>query len=441
MKKRTFAGGAHPSDFKNLTMNASIKKMKIPKRVRMHLGQHIGKPAIPIVRVGDKVKTGQKIAKQDGFVSCNIHSSVCGVVSKIDTFHNSAGLFSKAIEITSDEKDEWVSLIDDSNYLDLSKKKIISRIEYAGVCGMGGAGFPCHVKLSAKNVDTVILNGVECEPYITSDYRLMLEKPQEIIFGLEIFMKALGAKNGIIGIEDNKPKAIKALEFFLIGRKDISLQVLELKYPQGAEKQLIYACTKRKVPNNGGLPSHVGVVVQNVATAFAAYQAVRYRKPLIERIITVTGTAVRNPKNISARVGTSFEDLLEEVRGTIAPVKKVLSGGPMMGFALSTLKVDMCKTSSALIFLRKNEISLKKESVCINCGRCVDVCPLNLLPSRIALNARHKLFNASKSVGAIDCMRCGSCSYVCPANINIVQWIDLAKLELAKLNSAHFKGK
>ncbi len=432
MRKKTFKHGVHPPDFKSLSSEFAIEALGLPKQAVLFLNQHIGKPAVPVVAVGDSVKTGQLIARQDGFISANVHSSVTGKVEAIGEFMDSCGKLSQAICIKADPEEQWVDLVDDEDYLQLPNQEIIDRVKDAGVVGMGGAGFPCYVKLMSKNIDTVILNGVECEPYITSDYRLMLEKGEEIIAGLKIFMKVLGAKKGIIGVEDNKPKAIKALYSLVVGSEDISVQPLELKYPQGAEKQLIKACVYREVPNKGGLPSDVGVVVQNVGTAVAAYQAVRYRKPLIERVVTVTGSAVRSPKNFYARLGVSFDYLLESAKGLIAPVTKVLSGGPMMGFAVASTEACTSKATSAIVFLRKTETCSDEESVCIGCARCVDVCPLSLLPGRIADAAKNGAWDKAAQSGALDCLRCGSCAYVCPAHKKMVQWIDLAKSKLAE---------
>ncbi|MDD2650780.1 MAG: electron transport complex subunit RsxC, partial [Candidatus Cloacimonetes bacterium] len=322
------------------------------------------------------------------------------------------------------------------NYLDLSAEEIKLRNGNAGICGMGGAGFPTLIKLSPpadKPIDTVILNGVECEPYLTSDYRNMLERPKDIIAGLKIIMKTLSAKQGYIGIEANKLDAIKLMTDLTKNDKDIYVVPLKLKYPQGAEKQLIYACTKRKVPNKGGLPSSVEVVVQNVGTAIAIYEAVRYKKPLIERVITVSGRIVKNPKNIQARVGTAFSELVEKCGGTTEEIGKIISGGPMMGFALPDLDAPVCKTSSGLLLFNQKEARSLEEHACLRCGRCVDACPLNLLPSFIASAVKYKDWDMAEKSGVMDCMKCGSCSYVCPAHIKIIQWVDIGKNQITAM--------
>jgi electron transport complex protein RnfC len=345
----------------------------------------------------------------------------------------------QAIEITGNGEDNWIELIDDTDYLALPAAEIKERIATAGICGMGGAGFPTHVKLSPpedKPIDTIILNGVECEPYLTADYRLMLERPEEIIAGLKLIMLVVGAEKGVIGIESNKPDALKLFSKLLKSEKNIKVVGLKLKYPQGAEKQLIYAATGRKVPNKGGLPMAVGTIVQNVGTAVAIYEAVRYKKPLIERVITVTGKIVKEPKNINARIGTLGSELLDFCAGTSEEIGKVVSGGPMMGFALFTLETPIGKGSSGLLILNKKEASKGEESICLRCGRCVDICPMNLVPSLIASNVRYNDIEAAEKYGAMDCMKCGSCAYVCPSHIKLIQWIDIAKIKISQKRSA-----
>ncbi|MDY6916074.1 MAG: electron transport complex subunit RsxC [Candidatus Cloacimonadota bacterium] len=435
MGLKTFPGGVHPHDYKEFSKDATIENMPIPKKVIIPLSQHIGAPAKPLVKVGDEVKTGQKIAEPGGFLSIPMHATISGKVTKIDNFPHPTGTLTSAIEITSDEQDEWVEISDEKNYLELETDEIRKRISEAGICGMGGAGFPTHVKLSPpdeKPIDTIILNGVECEPYLTADYRLMLEKAEEIINGLKLIMKTVGAKRGIIGIEANKPDVIKKMQRLTAKKKNIKILGLKLKYPQGAEKQLIFAATKRKVPNKGGLPMDVNVVVQNVGTAYAIYEAVRYKKPLIQRVVTVTGRIVKNPKNLRVRIGTKFEELLNCCGGTTEPIGKIISGGPMMGFAIPTLSAPVAKGSSGLVLFDKQEARSQQENTCIRCGRCVDVCPMNLIPSLIAKNVKYEDWEMAEKYGVMDCMKCGSCAYVCPSHIKLIQWIDIGKIKVSE---------
>jgi len=437
MGLKTFPGGVHPHDSKEFSKDAAIEDLPIPKKVVIPLSQHIGAPAKPLVKVGDKVKTGQKIAEPGGFVSIPMHASISGKITKIADFPHPTGITSLAIEITGDGKDDWIELYEEDNFLELTADEIKNRISEAGICGMGGAGFPTHVKISPpteKPIDTVILNGVECEPFLTADYRLMLEKADEIIWGLKLLMKTVDAQNGIIGIEANKPDVIKKMKELTATEQNIRVVGLKLKYPQGAEKQLIYAATKRKVPNKGGLPMDVDVVVQNVGTAFAVYEAVRYKKPLVERIVTVSGSIVKVPKNLKTRIGTKFEELLEFCNGTTEDIGKVISGGPMMGFAIPNLEAPVAKGSSGLLLFNKKQAHRQKENTCIRCGSCVDVCPMNLVPSLIAKNVRYEDWEMTEKYGVMDCIKCGSCAYVCPSNIKLIQWIDIGKMKISEKN-------
>lgn len=438
MQLRTFPGGVHPHDEKHFSASAPISTAPLPAKVTIHLSQHIGAPSTPVVAVGDEVLTGQLIAEASGFVSLNQHASISGKVTAIDRFPHPCGTGSLAIQITSDGQDKWVELVDEANFMDLPVAEMKQRISDAGICGMGGAGFPTHVKLSPpedKPIDTVILNGVECEPYLTSDYRLMKEKAKDIITGLKLIMKIVNAKKGCIGIEANKPDVIKDMEKLLCNEANLEVVGLKLRYPQGAEKQLIYAATKRKVPA-GGLPMAVGVVVQNVGTAYAVYEAVRYKKPLVERVISITGSPVANPKNILARIGTPFSELVELCGGTKEKVGKIISGGPMMGFALPSLDAGMGKGSSGLVLMNEKQARLNEEGNCLRCARCVDVCPMNLLPSTIAAAVKYKNLDMAVQAGLNDCMKCGSCAYVCPAQIKLVQWIDTGKIRFAEAQRA-----
>lgn len=434
MRLKTFPGGIHPHDEKHYSAAAAISELPPPERVQIHLSQHIGAPSAPIVAVGDEVKKGQKIAEAAGFVSIPQHASISGKVSKIAKMLHPTGISSMAVEIISDGKNEMIDLSDDPDYLQLDIAEMKQRIGDAGICGMGGAGFPTLVKLSppeGTKIDTVILNGVECEPYLTSDYRLMLQRGPEIIEGLKLIMKIVNAKTGVIGIEANKPDAIAHIEKLVAREKNISVQPLKLRYPQGAEKQLIYAATRRKVPA-GGLPMAVGVVVQNVATAFAIYEAIRYKKPLIERVISITGKVVKKPMNLLAPIGTLFSDLLEYCGGTNEPIGKAISGGPMMGFALPGLDAGMSKGSSGLVLFDEKTAHKMQEHNCIRCSRCVDVCPMNLVPAIIANAVKYKNLDMAVMAGLNDCIKCGSCAYVCPAQIPLVQYIDTGKIRYAE---------
>jgi electron transport complex protein RnfC len=435
MAYKTFPGGIHPNDNKAYTKSKQTEKMPLPAKVVIFLSQHIGGLATPLVNVGDHVLTGQKIAESSGFVSIPMHASISGKVTAIDDFPHPSGTLVSGIEIESDGKDEWVPLIDDEDYMSLSVEEMRKRIFEAGICGMGGAGFPTHVKLTPppdKPVDTVIVNGVECEPYLTADCRSMIERPADIIKGLKIVMKILSAKRGIIGIEANKPKSIKILKKLSSPEPKISVVGLKLKYPQGAEKQLVYATTKRKVPNKGGLPNAVGCIVDNVATLINIYEAVRYKRPLIERVLTISGKIVNKPANLFVRIGTKFSEMLDYCQGTKKPIAKIVCGGPMMGFALYTLDTYATKTTSGVVLLSEAEVLKQKEHTCIRCGNCVDVCPSDLMPSFIASSTKYGDLEGAEQAGAVDCMKCGCCSYVCPAHINIVHWVDLAKTLIKK---------
>ncbi len=436
MGLKTFPGGIHSDDFKHFSKDSPIEVFPVPDRVIIPLSQHIGAPSKPLVKVGDQVKTGQKICEAGGFVSIPMHASITGKVTKIGRFPHPIGNMQQGIEITRTGEEEWVELVDEANFMELPAEEMKNRISEAGICGMGGAGFPTHVKLSPppdKKIDTVIINGVECEPYLTADYRLMLERSEDILHGLRIFMKIVGATRGYIGIEANKPDAIFLYKDILAKERNLDVVGLHLKYPQGAEKQLIYACTKRKVPNRGGLPMDVGIIVQNVGTAIATYEAVRYKKPLIERIITVTGRIVNNPKNLQARIGTMFNELLDYCEGTSEDIAKIISGGPMMGYAISTLNTPMAKGSSGLILFDINEAQKRNEQTCIRCCSCVDVCPMNLMPSMIVSSVKHEDWESARHAGVIDCIKCGCCAYVCPAHIKMIQWIDIGKNKIIEI--------
>ena len=434
MRLKTFPGGIHPHDEKHYSASAPISIMPTPERVIIHLSQHIGAVSSPTVKVGDTVLRGQVVAVPAGFVSLTQHASISGKVTKIGKFLHPTGIMSMGIEITSDGQNQSVDMPDNPDYMSLEVSVLKERVSAAGICGMGGAGFPTHVKLSPpedKPIDTVILNGVECEPFLTSDYRLLLERPEDVLHGLRLIMKIVGAKKGHIGIEDNKPDAIKLLYQLADKDKDITVVPLKMQYPQGAEKQLIYAATNRSVPA-GGLPMAVGVLVQNVATAVAIYEAARYQKPLIERIISVTGPVVNKPMNLLAPIGTLYSDLLAYCGGVTAPIGKVISGGPMMGFALPSLDAAMTKGSSGLVLFDEKSAKSMEEHTCLRCARCVDICPMNLIPTGIATAVKYNDLDMAVKAGLNDCIKCGACAYVCPAHIRLVQWIDTGKIRYAE---------
>jgi electron transport complex protein RnfC len=374
----TFSGGVHPADNKHLSAHKPTVPAAIPKRAVIPLSQHIGAPTKPLVVIGQEVKKGEKIGETTGFVSAPVHASISGKVVALGSFPHSLGMNIPAVVIESDGKDEWIAgLKENADYNLLSPDELKKIVQDAGIVGMGGATFPTHVKLAPpkeKPIDVVILNGAECEPFLTSDHRLMLERPKEIIGGLKMLMRILGVQKGYIGIEDNKPDAIETMTKAAAGSPEVKIWPVKVKYPQGAEKMLIKAIACRTVPA-GGLPMDVGVVVQNVGTAEAIYTAVRYGRPLIERYVTVTGRGVKEPKNFLARIGTPFSQLIEEAGGMTEDASKVIAGGPMMGMSQYTLEVPVIKGTSGITVLPKAEVNVKSYGPCIRCGRCIDACP------------------------------------------------------------------
>jgi electron transport complex protein RnfC len=431
VKAETFERGVHPRESKELTANKPIERAHLPKRVITPLSQHIGAPAKAEVNIGDEVKRYQLIGSPPGFVSAPVHASISGKVIAISDFLHPSGRMIPSIVIESDGKDEALPLEDNPEYLNLAPDEIKGLIRDAGIVGLGGAAFPSSVKLSPpkeKPIDTVILNGAECEPYLTADHRLMVEHPEEIVNGLKVIMRALGVSKGFIGIEGNKPDAIKAMKDATLGEGSINVRELTVKYPQGAEKMLIKAITDREVPPKGGLPMDVGVVVHNVGTALAIYEAVRYKKPLIERVVTVTGRGVREPKNLMVRIGMMLSELLEDCGGLVDGAVKIIVGGPMMGFAQWSLDVPVVKGTSGVLVQTEEEFFPSEEYfACIRCGRCIDVCPMGLNPSMLSILSEKGHYEEAKEYNLFDCFECGSCAFICPSKRPIVQFIRLAK--------------
>lgn len=439
----TFKGGTHPPHSKKATEGLALERAREPKVVVIPMQQHIGATCEPIVQVGDEVKVGQKIGEAKGFVSSPVHSSVSGKVIAVEPRLYSGGMAVPCVVIESDMQDTVSpEVVSKGDLSDLSAEAVKNIIKEAGIVGMGGATFPTHVKLAPppdKKVDTVILNGAECEPYLTADHRLMLEYPEDVVLGLQALMKALGVQKGYIGIETNKPDAIEKMYEAAKGKEGIEVVGLKTKYPQGAEKQLIYACTQREVPS-GGLPADAGVVVNNVGTAAAVAKAIRTGMPLIERIVTITGAGVNNPKNLIVKIGTSFREVIEQCGGLKGNVGKIIAGGPMMGITQFSLDIPVIKGTSGILVLSEEEARLPEPSNCIRCGKCVETCPINLMPVNISgysLANRHDLAEAAN---AMDCIECGSCSFVCPAKRPLVDSIRVSKREiLARRKKAQSK--
>lgn len=439
MAKLTFVGGIHPSDGKELSKDKPIKAV-LPKGDLVYpLSQHIGAPATPIVAKGDHVLTGQKIAEATGFVSAPIYASVSGVVKAIEPRRVVTGDNVMSIIIENDEKYEEVIYSPINSSEELSKAEIIERVKNAGVVGMGGAGFPTFIKLSPKEpekIDYIIANCAECEPYLTSDYRRMLEEPEKLIGGLKIMLSLFDNARGILAVEDNKEDCIELLKSLTKDEKRISVKTMKTKYPQGAERQIIYATTGRSI-NSKMLPADAGCIVDNVDTVVAIYQAVMFGMPLMNRIVTVTGDAIADPRNFLVKIGTNYHELVDEAGGFKEKPVKIISGGPMMGFGIFDLNVPTTKIASALLCLTQDDVSAMEPSACINCGKCVEVCPGRVVPKNLADYAENYNEEAFLNNYGLECCECGCCSFVCPAKRPLTQTIkSMRKMQLAKKQAA-----
>jgi electron transport complex protein RnfC len=431
-----FFGGVHPSYNKGFADKQAIVEMPVPEKLVIFFAQNLGAPSQPTVKKGDEVKKGQVIAESGGFVSTPIHAPTSGTIESIGIHPSPVGVDAPAAVLVPDGKDEWAEGCNVERPSDgLTADKIKDIIHDNGIVGMGGATFPTHVKLSPppdKKMDTLIINGAECEPYLTADHRLMVEQAEGILDGAAIFAGVIGVGKVIVAIEKNKPDAIDVMKKAVSGREGFSVESMDVIYPQGAEKQLIYAITKRKVPA-GGLPMDVGVLVQNVGTCLAAYEAVSFNRPLIQRIVTVTGSGIKEPKNVLARVGTTFEDLVKFCGGLEGDAAKCINGGPMMGVAQYSLEAAVTKGTSGIVILRQEEVSQFVSDACVRCANCLDACPMRLNPSALSIFTERMRFEDTEEYNVMDCIECGCCAYVCPSRRPMVHHFRRAKAEVRKL--------
>lgn len=427
---RTFKGGVHPYDGKELSKDKPIVDLKPTGDLVFPLSQHIGAPASAIVEVGEKVLAGQKIAEAGGFVSAPIYSSVSGTIKAIEPHRVVTGAMVPSIIVENDGEYNMAEFQPVDDVSTLTKEEIIKRIQEAGIIGLGGAGFPTHVKLSPKEADKIeyiIANCSECEPYITSDYRKMIETPEQLVEGLRIILSLFDHAKGIIGIETNKPEAIKILTELVANEPKMEVMALPTKYPQGSERQLIYATTQRAI-NSSMLPADVGCIVNNTETIMDIYTAVKEGMPLIRDVITVTGDAITNPGNFRIYCGMSYEELIVAAGGfNVEHPEKVISGGPMMGFAMYDTNVPLTKTASCILCMAKDEVAESEEGPCIHCGRCVDICAEQLIPTTIASLADHGMMKEFEKMNGVECIECGSCSFVCPAKRHLTQSIRVMR--------------
>lgn len=435
MATLTFTGGIHPYDGKDLTKDKPIRRV-LPKGDLVYpLSQHIGAPAVPLVKKGDRVLTGQKIAEAGAFVSAPVHATVSGTVKAIEPRRVVTGDNVMSIVVENDGLYEEVEYAPALDLETSTREELIERIKEAGIVGMGGAGFPTFIKLSPpkpEKIDYVIVNCAECEPYLTSDYRRMLEEPEKLIKGMKVALSLFPKAQGIMAVEDNKKDCIELLKSMTGDDNRISVKALKTKYPQGAERQLIFATTGRKI-NSSMLPADAGCVVNNVDTVVAIYYAVFEGKPLMERIVTVTGDAIKHPRNFKVRIGTNYHELIEQAGGFKTEPEKIISGGPMMGFGIFELDVPTTKTASALLCMSKDDVSAMEPTACIKCGRCVEVCPGRVLPNKLMVAAIHGDEETFLALNGMECCECGCCSYICPAKRPLTQTIkSMRKMQLAK---------
>ena len=432
MELKTFRGGIHPPYNKEATAGKATEDISLPAEVIIPMQQHVGAPNQPLVRAGDRVEAGQKIGSTDAFISAPVHSSVTGTVKAVEDRKNFAGATVSCVVISVDPN-QPVKFTEKRDVSGLSVEEIKNIAKEAGLVGLGGAAFPCSVKLSPpadKPIDTVIINGCECEPFLTCDHRLMLERPDDMIAGLKLMMQAVGANRGIIGVEANKMDAVEAITRKVADEQGIEVAVLEVKYPEGAEKMLIDAITGRRVPP-GKLPSEVGVLVQNVQTAVALYDAASTGKPVIERVVTVTGPGIKTPRNVKVKVGTPISHVIEQCGGMVGNTGKVIMGGPMTGFAQKDLSASCQKGTSGILILTDEAVDNAAEEQCVGCGKCLDVCAMFLQPNAIVKFTKRGQWDKAEKMGAKDCFECGCCSYVCPASIQHVAYVRKSKAELA----------